>query len=115
MSKKDFSMSERMNSPVTKFLPAEPQAKPETAKPVTATDAAQPRKQITRQASEYKADADRYEPRNRRVQLLMRPRIYESIKSIAKHKKQSMNNLIETVLEDFIEQEKAQGEQTKRG
>jgi len=114
MPKKDFSTSERMNSPVTMFLPAEAQAKPETAEAAPAATEA-PRKQITRRAAEYKAKVDPYEPRTKRVQLLMRPRIYESIRSIAKHEKQSMNNLIETVLEKYIEQTKAQGEQTKRG
>jgi len=111
MPKKDFSKSELLTNPVAKFLPAENQAKPE-AKPAAANT---PKPQITRQVTEYKAAADYYEPRSRRVQLLMRPSIYTGIQHIAQKRKQSANNLIETVLAEFIAQTKAEDEQTKKG
>jgi hypothetical protein len=104
MPNKTFS-----ESPLMKFLPADAQAKPETAKPAAA------KPQITRQVTEYKAAADFYEPRSRRVQLLMRPSIYTGIQYIAQRRKQSANNLIETVLAEFIAQTKAEDEQTKKG
>ena len=111
MPKKSFT-----ESPLMKFLPADAQEQPEaqTAKPAAPAEKEKPQ-QITRLAPEYKAVADHYEPRSRRVQLLMRPSIYAGIQYIAKRRKQSANNLIETVLADFIEQVKMLDEQTKKG
>lgn len=111
MPKKSFT-----ESPLMKFLPADAQAQPEeqTAKPAAPAETEKPQ-QITRQASEYKAEADHYEPRNRRVQLLMRHSVYDGIQYIAKKRKQSVNNLVETVLADFIEQTKLLDKQTKKG
>lgn len=118
MTKKSFT-----ESAVMQFVTpaAEAQAQPETAKPAKRKQAktepaeeAAPQ-QITRQAPEFKASADRYEPRSRRVQLLMRPSIYAGIQYIAKRNRQSTNNLIETVLADYIEQVKMLDEQKKKG
>ena len=57
--------------------------------------------------SKYVAAVDPYdEPRNRRVQLLMRPSLYTGLKYIATRRKQSINNLVENILSEYVEREK---------
>lgn len=111
MPKKSFT-----ESPLMSFITPD-ETKQETAKEEAKREAAAPAaqapKQRTHMASEYKATADFYEPRSRRVQLLMRPSIYSGIQRIAKRNHQSTNNLIETVLADFISQMKAADELKK--
>ena len=46
------------------------------------------------------------ETRDRRVQLVLRPSLVSVLKRIASHRKQSLNNLVEEVLTEFLEHEK---------
>ena len=51
---------------------------------------------------EYFAKPDTEEPRSRRVQLLIKPSIYKEIRGIAHWKRQSVNNLMEEILADYL-------------
>lgn len=106
-------MAKFKNSPLTQFItePPKPTA-PEVAKKTTArkrTDA--DRARIAAENAQYKANPqwntraamDSSEPRSRRVQLLMKPSIYNALLDIASTNAQSVNNLIETALQQFIE------------
>lgn len=106
MPNKDFSNLERMNSPLSKFLPnvepetpqTEPQAEPEH-----------------RAGSKYVAAVDPFnEPRNRRVQLIMRPSLYAGLRYLATRRKSSVNNLVESILLDYIERMREEAENAKK-
>lgn len=110
MQKKDFSTSERMNKPVDMFLPhAEtdtPQADPQTEPPVEIEH---------RAGSKYVAAVDPYnEPRNRRVQLIMRPSMYAGLKYLAARRKSSVNNLVESIVAEYIERMRTEAENAKK-
>lgn len=51
---------------------------------------------------EYFAKPDAEETRSRRVQLLIKPSIYKEIRGIAHWKRQSVNNLLEEILADYL-------------
>lgn len=96
MPNKNFANLERMNIPLDNIIappttPTEPQAEPKPTRP----------------GSKYVAAVDPYEgPRNRRVQLLMRPGLYAGLKHIAARRKSSFNNLIEVILLEYVEKER---------
>lgn len=113
MPKKDFSKLERMNTPLNNIIapaaaPATPPATQPKTQPEKATETA-----TAGQKARYSADIDRYEPRSRRVQLLMRPSIYTGIQHIADQQHISMNHLIENILADHIAQTKAEYEERR--
>ena len=51
----------------------------------------------------YISEPDKGETRSRRVQLLVKPSIYNGIREIAYRKRQSVNNLIEEIFSGFLE------------
>ena len=55
---------------------------------------------------------DPFETRSKRVQLLMRPTFFSTIRYIANMKHMSIDNLIESILFDFIMSEKNGKEET---
>lgn len=59
---------------------------------------------------EYFAKPNKEEPRSRRVQLLVRPSVYTSIREIAHWRLQSVNNLIEEILSDYLKTHDHRGE-----
>lgn len=59
---------------------------------------------------EYFAKKDTEESRSRRVQLLIKPSIYNEIRGIAHWKRQSFNNLIEEILADYLKTHDHRGE-----
>ena len=58
---------------------------------------------------EYFAKPDTEETRSRRVQLLVKPSIYKRIRGIAHWQKQSVNNLFEEILTEYIESRDERG------
>lgn len=110
MANKNFANLERMNIPLDniiapKKVPTEPQAEPSTE-----NESPTPQKV----GSKYVAAVNPYEgPRTRRVQLLMRPGLYTGLKHIATRKKQSINNLIECILIEYVDQERQAEEKGK--
>lgn len=117
MPKKDFSNLDRVNGPLQNiigkvtppptapaaaFVPP-PQYEPEKPKHPRAGKA-----QIR-----YTADIDRYEPRTKRFQLLMKPSVFENARRIAAAKRQSVNNYIESLMEADIARERAEYEQNR--
>ena len=58
---------------------------------------------------EYFAKKDTEETRSRRVQLLVKPSIYKRIRGIAHWQKQSVNNLFEEILTEYIESRDERG------
>lgn len=53
------------------------------------------------------------EKRDRRVQLVLRPSLVSGLKYVAKSKKQSMNNLIEEILTEYINRAKEEYQKGK--
>lgn len=107
MAKKDFSAIERMTNPVSKFIPKS-----------STEDHAQPEPQTepteSKQGNRYVAAADPFtEPRSRRVQLLMRPSLYSGLKYIATRRKQSINNLVENILAEYVDRARQEHEKGK--
>lgn len=62
-----------------------------------------------RPAQGYKANPEYIETRSQRVQLLMQPSLYRELKRAAKKQKRSANDLIHTILEDYIAKEHTNG------
>ena len=51
----------------------------------------------------YVSEPDKKETRSRRVQLLVKPSIYNGIREIAYRKRQSVNNLMEAIFSGYLE------------
>lgn len=51
---------------------------------------------------EYRAAEDHEEPRSRRVQLLLKPSIFNGIKTVAHWKRQSVNHFLEDILTEYL-------------
>ena len=99
MPSKDFKNLDRMNIPLNNIL--------QTESPLPEPEQAEAKNQEPRAGSKYVAAVDPYnEPRSRRVQLLMRPSLYSGLKYLSTKRKQSINNLIEGILLDYIDQVK---------
>jgi len=58
---------------------------------------------------EYFAKPDTEEARSRRVQLLVKPSIYKEIRGIAHWKRQSVNNLMEEILAEYLNEHDRRG------
>ena len=59
---------------------------------------------ISTPPAKYRTSADMYNPRGRRVQLLFRHNIHAELRAIAHSKGQSLNNLVEEILTDYLKQ-----------
>ena len=110
MQNKSFSTAERVSAPLDNITQAVPAANTPPPKPEK-TEEKQTR--TARTALRYTADIDRFEPRTKRFQALMKPSVYENIRRIAERKRQSINNYIESVLEAEIDRERAEYEQNR--
>lgn len=126
-------MGKFKDSPLTQFLshseprigkktttpantPGSSQAAPKThRKPRKRADAEERRRRATENARYYstpitpfdfRADVDRAAPRTRRVQLLMKPGLHSELKAIAYTTGQSLNHLIESVLLQYIDEQR---------
>ncbi len=58
------------------------------------------------ETSKYKPDPKYIETKSRRVQLIMQPSLYDSIKSAADREKVSVNEFIHATLEKALKQKK---------
>lgn len=56
---------------------------------------------------------DPFETRSKRVQLLMRPTVFSTIRYIANLKHMSINNLIESIILEYIMREEWKGGQNE--
>lgn len=100
-------MAKFKNSPLAQFV-TEPATAEKQAPHRRRSDA--DRARIAAENAQYK-DAPKWntrapmdaEPRSRRVQLLMKPSIYNALQEIARANGQSINNLIETAAQQIIE------------
>lgn len=52
----------------------------------------------------YKVNPEYIETKSRRVQLLIQPSVYEAIKEKAQAQGQSVNNLINDILSDYVKE-----------
>lgn len=94
MSKK--KLLDSIGNPAELFISTQPEREPEQdSKPARAG----------RPLQGYKANPDYIETRSQRVQLLMQPSLYQKLKKAAKKQKRSANDLIHTILEEYIERE----------
>jgi predicted DNA binding CopG/RHH family protein len=59
----------------------------------------------TKQATSYKAMIKQIEARNKRIQCLMQPSLYDKVKALASRRGISLNDLIHTTLETLVERE----------
>ena len=101
-------MGKFKNSPLTQFItpavstpePPQPQEKQARPKRAKATPA-----QITTPPAVFRAKDDRETPRNRRVQLLFRPAMFNELLTQAHSQGKSLNNYIEDILTAYLEQQ----------
>lgn len=109
MPKKDFSTSDRLTKPVDQFLkpaaaPAENPPKPAYKYPAPPPFS----------MPEPRTEADHWEPRTRRVHLIMKPSVYSGINHMAKKNRQSFNHFVETLFEAVLAEAK-RGEAKQQG
>lgn len=103
-------MGKFKNSPLTQFItpavstpeppqppPQEKQARQKRTKATPALMSAPP--------AVFRAKDDRETPRNRRVQLLFRPAMFNELLTQAHSRGQSLNNYIEDILTAYLEQQ----------
>lgn len=101
-------MGKFKNSPLTQFItpavstpePPQPQAKQARPKRAKSTPA-----MIATPPAVFRAKDDRETPRNRRVQLLFRPAMFNELLTQAHSRGQSLNNYIEDILTAYLEQQ----------
>lgn len=115
MPKKDFSTSDRLTKPVDQFLkpataPAENPPKPAYKYPAVEEKVYPPPSSMP----EPRTEADHWEPRTRRVHLIMKPSVYSGINHMAKKNRQSFNHFVETLLEAVLAEAK-RGEAKQQG
>lgn len=105
MPTKNFSLETRAAAAASKFIP-QPTPEPKTDE--------QPADQTENKKCLYVAAPDPFaEKRDRRVQLVLRPSLVSGLKYVAKSKKQSMNNLIEEILTEYINRAKEEYQKGK--
>ena len=100
-SKKDFSS---ISNPAERFL-STPESEEERSSSTTAPEAIFPTGALGKPPKGYKLNPLYVEVKSRRVQLLLRPSLYNALLKQAKAQGVSFNDMANTILQAYIDKE----------
>ena len=104
------NIKSKINGALAQFVTTQQQ--PQAAAPTTNDKMAERKKRAAANAKyispapQYRAAINYAQPRTRRVQLIVRPDLFDQITAAAHAQGQSLNNLIETIIIEYLERSK---------